>query len=187
MKCAIPTCALGPGEHEAAAGCHEVPSHAPASPPPAKRGRGRPTKLDPAIASAILDLLRRGNYVETAAASAGVSKVTVYDWLRRGARERSGPYRDFAVAAEKAQAEAEVYDLARLEKLALKGDFRAISWRLERRNARRWGPQIQVQVHQVLDEYLGFLQANLDADTFEKVMALSMTWDGNAVPKAGIG
>lgn len=162
------------------------PPSAPASAPePAKRGRGRPTKLDAAVASQVVDLLKRGNYVETAAAVAGVSKVTVYEWLRRGARERSGPYHDFAVAAEKAQAEAETLDLARLEKLALKGDFRAITWRLERRNARRWGPQVQVTVHQVLDEYLGMLQTNLPPEVFEKVLAVTMAWDGNAAPKAG--
>jgi transposase len=157
-------------------------------PPPAGtpgRGRGAPSRFEPEIAKKVLDLLARGNYIETAAAAAGVSKVTIYTWLKRGARSRKGPFHDFAVAAEKAQAEAEVLDLARLEKMAMKGDFRAISWRLERRNARRWGPQIQVQVHQVIDEYLGYLQANLDAPLFEKVLSLTMSWDGNAVPRVG--
>lgn len=181
-RCTIPTCASGPGEHDARPDCHEVPANTP--PPDRKRG-GRPTKLDPAIAAKVIEFLKRGNYVETAAAAAGVSKVTVYDWLRRGAREKSGPFHDFAIAADQAQAEAEALDLARLEKLALKGDFRAISWRLERRNARRWGPQVQVQIHQVMDEYLGYLQANLPADAFEKVLAATMAWDGNAVPRVG--
>lgn len=182
MRCTIPTCALGPAEHEASPGCHEVPANAPGA-TSSKRGRGRPPKFDAAIAQKVLEFLARGNYVETAAAAAGVSKVTIYEWLRRGAREKKGAYHDFAVAADKAQADAEALDLARLEKLALKGDFRAISWRLERRNARRWGPQIQVTVHQVLDEFLGYLQQNLPADVFEKVLATTMAWDGNATPK----
>lgn len=146
---------------------------------------GRPTKFDAAIAKQVIELLARGNYVETAAAAAGVSKVTIYSWLRKGARARSGAFHDFAVAADKAQADAEVLDLARLEKMAIKGDFRAISWRLERRNARRWGPQVQVTVHQVLDEFLGMLQTNMKADDFEKVLALTLAWDGNAAPKVG--
>jgi hypothetical protein len=150
----------------------------------ANRG-GHPTRLVPEVAEKIVALLARGNYMETAAAAAGISRTAAYDWLRRGARAKRGIYFDFARAVEKAQADAEVLDLARLEKLSLKGDFRAITWRLERRNARRWGPQVQVHVHQVLDEYLGFLQGNLDADVFEKVLAMTMAWDGNVSPRAG--
>lgn len=154
------------------------PAHAP------NRG-GRPSKLDQATADKVISYLARGNYLETAAAAAGVSKSTVYEWMKRGMRSRRGPYRDFVEAVEKAQAESEVLDLARLEKLSLKGDFRAITWRLERRNPRRWGPQVQVHVHQVLDEYLGFLQTHLKPDEFERVLAATMAWDGNAVPKVG--
>lgn len=146
---------------------------------------GRPTKLVPETAKKIIELLARGNYLETAAAAAGVHKSTVYDWLKRGARSRRGAYHDFAEACDKAQAESEALELARLEKLSLKGDFRAITWRLERRNPRRWGPQVQVHVHQVLDEYLGFLQGNLPPDVYEKVLALTMMWDGQAAPRAG--
>jgi transposase len=146
---------------------------------------GAPSKLTPEIQEKIVQLLARGNYVETAAAAAGVGRHTVYDWLKKGANQKRGKYREFADACTKAQADAEVLDLARLEKLSLKGDFRAITWRLERRNARRWGPQVQVHVHQVLDEYLGFLQSNLDAEVYEKVLAMTMAWDGQTTPKAG--
>jgi len=48
---------------------------------------GRPTKITKAITKTIVDAVRRGNYIETAAALAGVSKNTIYEWMRRGAAE----------------------------------------------------------------------------------------------------
>lgn len=162
-----------------------IPEDIPLPPAHAPNPKGGKTKLTPEVHTKIVTLLARGNYVETAAAAAGVGRHTVYDWLKRGANQRHGVYRDFADAVAKAQADAEVLDLARLEKLSNRGDFRAITWRLERRNARRWGPQVQVHVHQVLDEYLGFLQGNLSAEDYEKVLALTMAWDGQSTPRAG--
>lgn len=58
---------------------------------------GRPSSIDAVIehtpegvpvtvADRIIALLRQGAYMEHAAAAAGVQKVTVYDWLRTGAR-----------------------------------------------------------------------------------------------------
>jgi hypothetical protein len=49
---------------------------------------GRPTKLTPSLQHRICDRLRKGNYIETAAADAGIHKDTLYAWLKRGARER---------------------------------------------------------------------------------------------------
>lgn len=57
---------------------------------------GRPTSLDKIIGKVdgqlvtardlIPDLIRKGNYLETAAARAGVRKTTVHAWLRTGAQ-----------------------------------------------------------------------------------------------------
>lgn len=48
--------------------------------------RGRPTVLTVEILDRICSLVRVGNYIETAANVAGVSKDTLYRWLKRGAR-----------------------------------------------------------------------------------------------------
>lgn len=102
---------------------------------------GRPTKFTPEVTSKILTAIRAGNYVETAAAWAGVNKQTIYDWLRQGAAQEDGPFREFSDAVGEALAHAEVADLSQIGEAAKRGDWRASAWRLERRNPSRWGRQ----------------------------------------------
>jgi len=113
---------------------------------------GRICKLTPKLRNEIAASVADGNYVETAAALHGVSKDTIYRWLKRGARERQrlekkpslkpkkkeAMYRLFSDAIEKARAEAEENDL-RIIGDASKTQWQAAAWRLERRNYRRWG------------------------------------------------
>lgn len=118
--------------------------------------RGRPTKLNAKRQEQICEAIRRGNYLETAAAIAGIDKVTLHDWLRKGRdlRDRqpsSGklpPHRqalvDFSLAVEKAQAEAEARDVAVIDQAGQDGQWQASAWRLERKFPDRWGRRIQV-------------------------------------------
>ena len=74
---------------------------------------------DPDLVGRYLDVIRKGNWSSVAAAAAGISKVTVSNWLKRGdearALEESGvgvpidemPYLNFLWDHEKAEAEAE--------------------------------------------------------------------------------
>ena len=48
----------------------------------------RPTKLNFNTHNKIITAIRAGNYIETAAAYAGVNKSTLYEWLKRGEREK---------------------------------------------------------------------------------------------------
>ncbi|NLJ75865.1 MAG: hypothetical protein GX325_01220, partial [Peptococcaceae bacterium] len=48
----------------------------------------RPRKLNEALQHKIVTAIRAGNYIETAAAYAGIHKSTLYDWLKRGEREK---------------------------------------------------------------------------------------------------
>jgi transposase len=119
---------------------------------------GRPTKLTPEIQNRIVVLIRAGNYVETAAASAGIHKSTLYDWLKRGAREKQritqnprariskkeAPFVDFSDAVEKAQAEAESRDVMLIAKAA-EEQWQAAAWRLERKFPARWGRKLDVK------------------------------------------
>lgn len=45
---------------------------------------GRPCLLTPVIHDKIISAMRAGNYVETAAAFAGISKKALYNWVNRG-------------------------------------------------------------------------------------------------------
>lgn len=115
----------------------------------------RPTgssKLTPDIQVKIVEALKVGNYIETASALAGIHKSTVYDWLKRGAREKeridNNPnarsrkeevkFVRFSDAVEKAMAEAEHRDLLIIAK-ASQNDWKASAWRLERRHPVKWG------------------------------------------------
>ncbi|MBW2636985.1 MAG: hypothetical protein JRC86_05605 [Deltaproteobacteria bacterium] len=120
--------------------------------------RGRPTKLTQAVQKKIVDAIRMGNYIETAAAYAGVNKVTLYDWLRRGQREKDRvaknprakirvkerPFVEFSNAVEKALAEAEMRDVAIIGEAAEK-QWQAAAWRLERKFPARWGRRDRLQ------------------------------------------
>jgi transposase len=107
--------------------------------------KGRPSKFTPEVTDKILLTLRAGNYIETSAAFAGVSKETLYAWLKQGAAEEVGPYRDFSDAVEEALAIGEITDVQRVGNAA-KDDWRAAAWRLERRHSKRWGRKEHIEV-----------------------------------------
>ena len=138
------------------------PAQAPA---PVKTKFGRPTKLTPEVQEKILTSIRAGNYTEVAAAYAGISKTTYYQWIRRGeARaaeiqaaiveaEKNGTeptyiddpesdmYLDFLNAVEQASAESEVHDMT-LIGIAAARNWRAAAWRLEHKYPSRYGRQV---------------------------------------------
>lgn len=119
---------------------------------------GRPTKLTPEVQHRIVQAIQAGNYMETAAAYAGINKTTLYDWLRRGAREKErlernsrarmrkaeAPYVEFSNAVEKALAEAEMRDVMLIGKAASE-QWQAAAWRLERKFPQRWGRRVAIE------------------------------------------
>jgi len=120
---------------------------------------GRPAKLDDVILlpaegggktprvrwEVIVERIRSGIPIETAALSTGVSSSTYYRWMALGEDRwsdgklhRARPqFREFREAATRARAEAESMNVA----LVLKGasaDWRAAAWYLERSHPERW-------------------------------------------------
>jgi transposase len=102
---------------------------------------GRPTKLTPEVQDKIVAALRAGNYQETAAMYAGVEARTFYRWMERGESDgtEDEPYRQFRQAVEKAKADAEVRDIALIDKAAHDGSWQAAAWKLERKFPHKWG------------------------------------------------
>ncbi len=110
---------------------------------PAKRKPGRPTKFSAAVSAKIVAFIMAGNYLEAAAAAAGVCKATVYDWLKKGApgnkkKDPKGIYREFSDAVEKAGGAAEVVAVGQIVQ-AGETAWQARAWWLERRFPARWG------------------------------------------------
>lgn len=114
---------------------------------------GRPTKLNDALIVKICDAIRGGNYIEVAAAYAGINKDTLYRWLKMGARsKRQTIHRRFSDAVEKALADSEVRDVLLIANAA-KTQWQAAAWRLERKNFKRWGRKDRVELTGGEDEH----------------------------------
>lgn len=101
-----------------------------------------PLKLTPEIADRIVNMLKLGNYQETAAAAAGIDARTLRKWLHRGASREEEPYASFAVSVLEAEASAESRHVATLYS-ASREDWRAAAWILSRKHSERWGDKVQ--------------------------------------------
>lgn len=108
---------------------------------------GRPTKLTSEIQNGIVKAIRAGAYIETAAQLNGVSKQTLYTWMKKGNEAKSGKYREFLDAIQKALAEAEMRDIFIIGKAA-EQNWKAAAWRLERKFPNRWGKKSQYNMEE---------------------------------------
>jgi murein DD-endopeptidase MepM/ murein hydrolase activator NlpD len=91
-------------------------------------------KLTPALQKAIVNTVKKGNYLSTAAQAVGVSKKQINRWIHWGNgdlpdKEPIEPYISFAKAIQQAQAEAEI---TLVKDIVDDKDWRAKSWVLER-------------------------------------------------------
>lgn len=149
---------------------------------------GRPPLLDEALIKRIGDIVRGGNYIETAAASVGIHRTTLHAWMREGAvirraldpidgddeyeaafealDERDQMKAQFSYTLEKAAAESETIDVLYVRSAA-KDHWQAAMTRLERRHPKRWGRREAVEVSGQLDG------VRIDADTPAEAVAAS--------------
>lgn len=120
---------------------------------------GRPAKINNEIQEKIIKAIQAGNYIETAAAYAGINKSTLYDWLKRGEREKQrvaknskykirkqeAQFVEFSNAVEKALADAEMRDVLIIGKAA-EEQWQAAAWRLERKFPDKWGRRDKINM-----------------------------------------
>jgi len=114
--------------------------------------------LTPELQKQIVKALKDGAYIETAAASVGIHRSTLHDWLRRGARERrrlskskrarpkkrEAPFVAFSDTIQRVMADSELDDLRTIKK-ASKRHWQAAAWRLERKYPDRYGIRHRVE------------------------------------------
>ena len=112
---------------------------------------GHPTKCTPELIAQFENVLRAGNYVETACGFLGLSVNAFYRWQRdaKAALERvegggeltedEEMWIEFTQAIARARAHAEVAAVARIRQAATDGDTGADQWFLERAFPGRWG------------------------------------------------
>ncbi len=101
----------------------------------------RPSKLTTEVQERIVSALRAGNYQDTAASYAGISAKTFYEWMNRGKSDDPAEeiYSEFREAVLKAKADAEIRDVALIDRAANDGSWQAAAWKLERKYPQRWG------------------------------------------------
>ena len=124
---------------------------------------GRPTKLTPELQDKICEVIRAGNYFDTACNFVGIGERTGYEWLERGEgkhkdRKSNDLYKGFAQAVKKASSEAETRAVAEISAVRQgrkvqdkdgnyisdpKGEavWQARAWWLERRYPKKYGRQ----------------------------------------------
>lgn len=134
------------------------------------------TKLTKQLTDEVCKALKLGAYVETAAASVGIDRITLHKWLKKGAREadkgQTSIHRSFQEAIQRAFAAAELADLNTISQHAdgffvekkktvtyangtvektvertFRRDWQAAAWRLERKHADRWGKKLALAGH----------------------------------------
>jgi len=133
---------------------------------------GRHTKLTPETHNKIIQALKAGNYLETAAQYANIDQATVHRWLNRGADETEPDprYREFREAVQNARAEAEARNVALIQKAANEGTWQAAAWFLERTAHSRWGRKASLEVS---GEGGGAIIVDVDAQALEaKIRAI---------------
>lgn len=120
----------------------------------------RPTKLTPETQNKIVQALTLGATYEHAANFAGISYETFNNWMKRGEAASSGKFLQFFEAVKKAEGNATVGWLAKIEKAANDGNWQAAAWKLERRYPNDYGRQridnynLNVDLSRATDEQL---------------------------------
>lgn len=99
-----------------------------------RRNTGRRSGLTPELATQIVDLVARGNYLETSARACGVPPGTLWEWLKKGEDaakaiaegetlpDRARLFAEFTEAVARARADGEVKAVAVVEKV-MEGGF----------------------------------------------------------------
>jgi len=146
----------------------------------------RASKLTPELAARIAKAVSCGNYPEIAAESEGVGKTTFYRWMEQGARDETGPFREFRESITRARAQAE-RKMVRIVRRAAVDDAQSAQWYLERSASDRWGRRDKVQIENAvrdeLAQALAKLEAGLKPEEFERVLAvLSNDGAGEGAP-----
>ena len=129
---------------------------------------GRKTILNQAMFDAIVDLLKRGNYVNTTARAVGIDPSNISVWVKKG-RDLEALDREldeteqmfvlFSHEVEKARAFAEVQNVEVIRK-ASQDNWTAAAWWLERTSPQNWG---RVQRTEITGANGGAIEVDVEA------------------------
>ena len=152
-----------------------------------RRRTGRPTKLTPRLAKALVKLIAQTGRIEPAARRCEIPPTTVTDWIARGqgrhvTRGANRLYAEFAGSVEKALGQYECDQLAGIQAAgaAKPENWTARAWSLERWDPARYGRRTSVdvsgsitvtEVHGLLVAMIGILERYVPSERREAEFA----------------
>tara|TARA_R100001510_G_scaffold48861_1_gene46920 strand:- start:35 stop:700 length:666 start_codon:yes stop_codon:yes gene_type:complete len=100
----------------------------------------RRSKFTEPVIKRILDAIRIGSTYQIASEYAGISEVTLYNWIKQGHKQTKGKFRDFLDQLRVAEADSAVGALACIQTEIKQGNLKAAFFLLERRHnyKREW-------------------------------------------------
>jgi hypothetical protein len=102
-------------------------------------------KFNETVADKIINYLRAGAFVETAAIAAGIHKDTFYEWMKIGRANGHPGLAAWVARVDEAVAMSEVVMIGLVGKAAQEGQWQAAAWHLERKYPQRWGRRDRVE------------------------------------------
>jgi len=96
--------------------------------------KGRRSKINATSIERICSAIAIGATYEIAAEHAGITRATLYNWLKKGSEATRGNYKTLFDRFKKAEARAALTCLANINQAAQAGTWAASAWLLERRH-----------------------------------------------------
>jgi hypothetical protein len=112
---------------------------------PTGRDAGRPTKLTPEVQDLLVEALKTGAHITTAAYHAKVHPNTIWKWLKLGKEDPNGPWGEFRGVIMGAIHEAELRFVAIIAQAAQHNPEHA-KWMVTHRHPKRWADRSKLQV-----------------------------------------
>jgi transposase len=137
----------------------------------ARRGPGRPTKLNDEVQLDIVRAIELGANLEDAAGYVGVDPTTIHNWLKRGREARTGVFREFHDAVKRALAEQKVNSIQVITRASAK-HWKAAAWLLARRYPEEYGSKqtITVQVQRGVEQILESVREHMTSDAYGELI-----------------
>jgi hypothetical protein len=136
-----------------------------------KRRRGRPTIFTQAIAAELMKAFRLGATVREACEFSGISKDSLYEWLKKGRKAPAGSeLREFADGIPKARGAAKFRALGYWH-AAMPKDWKAAAHWLAIEDPARYGPKVRVTLDQEFTDALTRIRRRLPIEVYEQVLA----------------
>ena len=109
---------------------------------------GRKSKLTDKAKREILQVISVGGSKSLAAKHAGITLMSLLNWLKRGEQANKGAFRDFYLEFRQAEARPDILAMGIVSKAVKEGDVASARWWLEKRAG--WGqreePAVQISI-----------------------------------------